>query len=132
MNVQENGSLVDKEIVVENKVDLDIGSFLFLNKGDNNVEKEMGESLIIKEVFIKINEVVLYNISRNELGIFVFIQINGRICRFLVDFGFDVIIINMNLLERCFEWEIFLLELYGIRLVFVIGDLILCGGKYEV
>lgn len=132
MNVQENGSIVDKEIVVENKVDLDIGSFLFLYKGDNNVEKEMGESLIIKEVFIKINEVVLYNISRNELGIFVFIQINGRKCRFLVDFGFDVIIINMNLLERCFEWEIFLLELYWIRLDFVIGDLILCGGKYEV
>lgn len=51
-NAQENGSLVDKEIVVENKVDLDIGSSLPLYKGDINVGKEMGENSITKEALI--------------------------------------------------------------------------------
>lgn len=86
-----------------------------MNKGDNNVEKEMGESSITNEALIKTNEVVLHNTSRNESGIFVPIQIHGRKCRFLVDSGSDVTIINTNLLERCFEGEIPLLEPYGTR-----------------
>lgn len=102
------------------------------NKGDNNVEMEMVESSITKEALIKTNEVVLHNTSRNESGIFVPIQINGRKCRSLVDSGSDVTIINTNLLERCFEGEIPLLEPYGTRLVSATRDPIPCGGKYEV
>lgn len=43
-----------------------------MNKGDydNSIESEIGESLVLKEVFIKINKVVVYNISRNEIVIF--------------------------------------------------------------
>lgn len=103
-----------------------------LNKGDNNVEKEMGESSITKEALIKTNEVVLHNTSKNESGIFVPIQINGRKCRFLVDSGSDITISNTYLLERCFEGEIPLLESFGTRLVSATGDPIPCGGKYEV
>lgn len=69
-----------------------------LNKGDNNVEKEVEESSITKDALIKTNEVVLHNTSKNESGIFVPIQINGRKCRFLVDSGSDVTISNTYLL----------------------------------
>lgn len=103
-----------------------------LNKGDNNVEKEMGESSITKEALIKTNEVVLHNTSINKSGIFIPIQINGRKCRFLVDSGSTVTISNTYLLERCFEGEIPLLESFGTRLVSATGDPIPCGGKYEV
>ena len=95
-------------------------------------ERAKGDNLIPRETLTPATKVVVHNAGKIESGIFVPIQINGKECKFLVDSGADVTIVNTRFLEECFGGEIPLLEPYDVKLVSATGDPIPNSGKCDV